>query len=59
VVCCRAAADTDTSGSVNVTDAVFLLGHLFAGGPAPAAPFPGCGESSTGSLGCDSGSSCQ
>ena len=58
VVCCRAAADTDANGDVNVTDAVFLLGHLFAGGPAPAAPFPGCGEAPAGPLGCDSGAAC-
>ena len=36
---CEKAADTDDSGFVEITDAVFLLRNLFSGGagiPAPA-----------------------
>jgi hypothetical protein len=40
---CMDAADTDDSGVVDITDAVYLLGYLFIGGPAPPAPFPEAG----------------
>jgi hypothetical protein len=45
---CPDAADSDDSGSVNITDAVFLLLHLFRGGEA--LPDPGsraCGPDPT------------
>jgi hypothetical protein len=37
---CLDALDVDDNGSVEVTDAIGLLGFLFTAGPAPAAPFP-------------------
>ncbi len=40
---CAKSADIDDSGSVDVTDPVYLLNFLFAGGPSPAAPFSECG----------------
>lgn len=30
--------DADSDGRVTLTDAIFLLNHLFGGGPAPAIP---------------------
>jgi len=33
---CLAACDSDTSGSLNVRDAILVLNYLFLGGPAPA-----------------------
>jgi len=30
---------------VDIADPVFLLNHLFLGGPKPVAPFPECGTS--------------
>ena len=35
---CPDACDTDDSGEVTLTDAVFLLQHLFTGGRAPPSP---------------------
>lgn len=54
-VTCLDASDTDSSARVELTDAVFLLSYLFLSGPAPEAPFPGCGGLPDGvaSLGCD------
>jgi hypothetical protein len=54
---CRNSMDADDNASVNITDAVYLLGHLFLGGPEPPAPHPGCGldpapPGSAGNLGC-------
>jgi hypothetical protein len=40
---CIAATNTNGDDAANLTDATYLLGHLFSGGPAPAAPFPDCG----------------
>ena len=40
---CVAAANANGDDDVDMTDAVYLLVHLFAGGAAPAAPFPDCG----------------
>ena len=51
---CADAADADDSGAVDLADAVYLLSGLFLGGPAPAAPFPACGEDPTeDALGCE------
>jgi hypothetical protein len=47
LVTCDDAADADDSGALDTSDAVFLLSALFRGGPAPAAPFPACGEDGT------------
>jgi hypothetical protein len=54
-VTCLDASDTDSSAAVQLTDAIFLLSYLFLSGPAPGAPFPGCGELPDGvaSLGCE------
>ncbi len=51
--CCPAAADADGSLSLEITDPIHLLSHLFLGGSPPAAPFPGCGRISEESLTCD------
>ena len=40
---CVAALNTNGDDAVNLTDPVALLNSLFAGGPAPVAPFPDCG----------------
>jgi hypothetical protein len=45
---CADAADVDDSGRVDITDAIFALGHLFRGGPAPPPPFPAAGVDPTG-----------
>ena len=51
---CADAADTNDSGLIELADASQLLSGLFLGGPAPAAPFPACGEDPTeDALGCD------
>jgi hypothetical protein len=56
---CRAAADADSNGVLNVTDALYILRFLFRLGPPPVPPFPACGpEATQGLLGCDVGSSC-
>jgi hypothetical protein len=44
---CTDAADVDDDSTVNITDAVNLLMHLFLGGPAPRPPYPGCGADPT------------
>lgn len=44
---CRAAADVDDDGKLVLTDAIYTLNFLFRGGPAPPAPYPGCGEDPT------------
>ena len=40
---CVAATNANGDNHANITDAVYLLQHLFGGGPAPVAPFPDCG----------------
>lgn len=54
---CDDAADTDDSGTLDVTDAVFLFNFLFAGDGAPPAPgVMECGEDATEDLlGCTVG----
>ena len=39
--------DTDDSGLLDITDAIYLLGFLFQGGPAPPAPYPAPGKDAT------------
>lgn len=41
------AADIDDSGELAITDAVYLLNHLFLGGRAPPAPYPDPGRDPT------------
>jgi 1,4-alpha-glucan branching enzyme len=50
---CEAACDANADDSLDVSDPVFTLLHLFGGGPAPAAPWPDCGGSA-GGLSCSS-----
>jgi hypothetical protein len=58
------AANTNGDRAVDLSDAVYLLGHLFLGGPAPQAPYPECGLGGPATLeadqklGCESFSSC-
>ncbi|MGQ9589817.1 MAG: lamin tail domain-containing protein [Planctomycetota bacterium] len=47
---CVQSADVDGNEFVEVTDALRTLAYLFQAGPAPAAPFPGCGPASFSSL---------
>jgi hypothetical protein len=37
------SADADDDGQVEITDAIFLLAHLFLGGAPPAEPYLACG----------------
>lgn len=41
---CREAGNTNADTALDLSDAVFLLSYLFSNGPAPAAPFPSCGN---------------
>ena len=43
VLRCAKAADANDDGAVQITDAVFLLGHLFSGTAAPPEPYPARG----------------
>jgi hypothetical protein len=46
-------------GGVDLSDAVYVLTYLFLGGPAPAAPFPGCGlDLAASGLSCASFAAC-
>jgi hypothetical protein len=38
------AADSDDSGGLNITDAIYSLNFLFLGGAEPLPPFTGCGS---------------
>ncbi len=40
---CPGSCDSDDDDDVDLDDAMFSLMYLFLGGPAPSAPFPGCG----------------
>src|SRR5437867_8052738 len=57
---CLQACDTNGDASLGLTDAVFLLRHLFfLGSPIPA-PYPGCGAGgSGGALGCEAHEPCR
>ena len=46
-VTCLDALDTNDSGSLEITDAILLLDHLFRGGVAPSEPHPYAGEDPT------------
>ncbi len=58
VLCCSAAADADSTGVIDLTDAIYLLNFLFGGGREPASPYPGCGLSERETLSCDGPTSC-
>lgn len=58
---CPSACDANSDSVVDISDAVFTLTWLFSQGPAPAAPFPGCGSDPTGAtagLPCPVGAAC-
>ena len=40
---CEKAVDVDDSGTIDITDAVWLLAYLFQDGPPPLPPFGRCG----------------
>ena len=44
---CKEGADVDDSGGIEISDPIYLLDHLFLGGPPPEAPYPDCGEDPT------------
>ncbi|MBN1418618.1 MAG: hypothetical protein JXP34_07550 [Planctomycetes bacterium] len=44
---CMDALDVNDNGLAELSDAIYLLSHLFVSGPPPAAPFPGCGLDAT------------
>ena len=57
---CLDSADTEDSGKIDITDAIYSLSFLFLGGPAPASSFPGCGTDATiDDLDCQSYAGCQ
>ncbi len=43
LVSCADASDADDTGSVDLSDAIFLLVHLFLGGPPLPLPYPAAG----------------
>lgn len=49
---CPAAADVDDNATLEITDAVYSLNHLFVDGPPPAAPYPEPGVDPTPDLDC-------
>ena len=54
------STNSDDNANLEVTDAVFLLDHLFLGGPSPEPPFPTCGlEPTPDNLTCESFKPCQ
>jgi len=44
---CLKSADTNDTGNIDLTDAIYLLNFLFLGGPAPELPFATCGADLT------------
>ncbi|MFN0060486.1 MAG: hypothetical protein ACKVX7_18670 [Planctomycetota bacterium] len=56
---CNKALDANDDGAVNIADPIYILSHLFSLGPAPGAPYPGCGDDpTTDTLTCDAVSGC-
>ncbi len=56
---CEKTADVDDSGTLDITDAVYLLRFLFLAAPPPPAPYPECGnDESADSLPCESFGAC-
>ena len=54
---CKNAMDADNNGEIDLSDAVFLLKHLFLGGAILPPPYPDCGldpeaPGTPGNLGC-------
>lgn len=44
---CADAADTDDTGAIEITDAIYLLSYLFRGSAAPTPPYPERGRDPT------------
>ena len=44
---CEQSLDANDDLGIDIADAIYLLGHLFAGGPPPSAPYPLCGTGSS------------
>lgn len=60
---CMSAADVNSDGRVDISDAIFALNHIFRAGPEPATPGPPpgpCGRDTAnpGGLSCDSYDAC-
>ena len=53
---CRASMDCNADGLTDVSDALYNIAYRFSGGPAPAAPFPACGQ--IGDVDCEEFTSC-
>ena len=50
---CKAAADGNGDGMLDISDSVSILGFLFLGGARPPAPHPSCGvEADPGPIPC-------
>ncbi|MFQ5653635.1 MAG: hypothetical protein ACE5GW_02755 [Planctomycetota bacterium] len=50
---CLDAQDVNDNGFVSIADPIYNLFQLFASGPPPPAPFPGCGiDPAPDALGC-------
>ncbi len=50
---CLEACNGDDDASLSVSDAIFVLNHLFGGGPQIPPPYPDCGPDPTPSTSCD------
>lgn len=56
---CQKSADVDDTGTISITDALFLVKSLFGGGPLPPDPLGDCGvDLTTDDLTCESYSPC-
>jgi hypothetical protein len=56
---CAKAGDSNDSGSLDLSDAVYLLSALFLGTALPPPPYRICGPDVTGDhLGCDTYPAC-
>ena len=56
---CIQSADTNGDGGLSLSDGVYLLRYLFAGGTPPLAPFEECGPPGAGELSCDAFPACE
>ena len=57
---CEQSADANSDGVLNLSDALYSLSYVFRSGPAPRAPFPGCGLGDPqGALGCHRDGMCR
>ncbi|MBN1420378.1 MAG: hypothetical protein JXP34_16490 [Planctomycetes bacterium] len=57
---CLDAGDANADQVLDIGDAIWILSYLFQDGPAPAAPFPSCGQTpEAASMGCESFPPCE